>query len=221
MSGVVEYLNVHLLQIYHWVCEWKNVENRLTFGEVMGKSLLSGFLTHGVDITVLFLLKVACLYNLHVFGNKWKTSKCFAEWWGAGMVICLERGANLHMAQLIPLPLTVSCFSKTQIGFTFLVPAHPGSPGKGPLHGCVCVFCWTPVGRCSWVECERQTLQLVCDFVQRCRTPPTSTAASPSASKLNHWHGMVLKIWLIIHCFIPGCNISCIVIGHLHWCFSP
>jgi len=36
----------------------------------------------------------------------------------------------LHMAQLMPLPLTVSCFSKIQIGFTFLVPAHLGSPGK-------------------------------------------------------------------------------------------
>ena len=46
------------------------------------------------------------------------------------MVICLERGADLHMAQLMPLPLTVSCFSKIQIGFTFLVPAHPGSPGQ-------------------------------------------------------------------------------------------
>ena len=43
------------------------------------------------------------------------------------MVICLERGAYLHMAQLMPLPLTVSCFSKIQIGFTFLVPAHPGA----------------------------------------------------------------------------------------------
>jgi len=52
------------------------------------------------------------------------------EWWGTGMVICLERDADLHMGQLIPLPLTVSCFSKIQIGFTFLVPAHPGSPGK-------------------------------------------------------------------------------------------
>ena len=48
---------------------------------------------------------------------------------GAGVVICQERGADLHMAQRIPLPLTVSCFSKIQIGFTFLVPAHPGSPG--------------------------------------------------------------------------------------------
>ena len=41
-----------------------------------------------------------------------------------GMVICLGRGADLHMAQLMPPPLTVSCFSKIQIGFTFLVPAH-------------------------------------------------------------------------------------------------
>jgi len=57
------------------------------------------------------------------------------EWWGAGVVICLERGADLHIAQLMPLPLTVSCFSKIQIGYTFLVPAHLGSPGKGPLNG--------------------------------------------------------------------------------------
>jgi len=45
------------------------------------------------------------------------------------MVICLEKGVDLHMAQLMPLPLTVSCFSKIQIGFTYLVPAHLGSPG--------------------------------------------------------------------------------------------
>jgi len=53
---------------------------------------------------------------------------------------CVERGADLHMAQLIPLPLTVSCFSKIQIGFTFLVPAHPGSPGtRAVKRVCVCV----------------------------------------------------------------------------------
>jgi len=61
------------------------------------------------------------------------------------MVICLERGADLHMAQLMPLPLTVSCFSKIQIGLTFLVPAHPDSPGKRAIKRvCVCVctlFC--------------------------------------------------------------------------------
>ena len=56
------------------------------------------------------------------------------------MVICLERGADLHMAQLMPLPLAVSCFSKIQIGFTFLVPAHPGSPGKRAVKR-VCVCC--------------------------------------------------------------------------------
>ena len=46
------------------------------------------------------------------------------------MVICLEQGANLHIAQLMPLPLTVSCFSKIHIGLTFLLLAHPGSPGQ-------------------------------------------------------------------------------------------
>ena len=62
------------------------------------------------------------------------------EWWGAGVVICLERGADLHIAQLMPLPLTVSCFSKIQIGFTFLVPAHLGSPRKRAIKWvCVCV----------------------------------------------------------------------------------
>ena len=55
------------------------------------------------------------------------------------MVVCLERGADLHMAQLMPLPLTVSCFNKIQIGFTFLVLADLGSTGKGPLNGCVSV----------------------------------------------------------------------------------
>ena len=56
------------------------------------------------------------------------------------MVICLEPGADLHIAQLMPLPLTISCFSKIQIGCTFLVPAHPGSPGQGPLNGIVFVL---------------------------------------------------------------------------------
>jgi len=52
---------------------------------------------------------------------------------GAGMVICLEPDADLYMAQLMPLPLTVSCFNKIQIGFTRVVPE------KGPLNGRVCV----------------------------------------------------------------------------------
>jgi len=61
------------------------------------------------------------------------------DWWGAGVVICLERVADLHMAQLMPLLLTVSCFSKIQIGSTFLVPAHLGSPGQRAVKR-VCVY---------------------------------------------------------------------------------
>ena len=58
----------------------------------------------------------------------------------AAVYPCLERGADLHMFQLMPLPLTVSCFSKIQIGFAFLVPAHLGSPRKMAVKRvCVCV----------------------------------------------------------------------------------
>ena len=80
------------------------------------------------------------------------------------MVICLERGADcLHMAQLMPLPLTVSCFSKIQIGFTFLVPAHRVVQEKGPLNGCVCVCVCVCVcarhslaqhGVVAWLSCK-------------------------------------------------------------------
>ena len=69
------------------------------------------------------------------------------ERWGAGMVICLERGADLHMAQLMPLPLTVSCFSKIQIGFYL---SGDGSPG------CVCV--------CACVRACVRVCVCVCDF---------------------------------------------------------
>jgi len=62
------------------------------------------------------------------------------------VVICLEQGADLHMAQVMPLPLTVSCFSKNQIGFTFLVPADLGSPGKRAVKRvCVCVSWLTEI----------------------------------------------------------------------------
>ena len=57
------------------------------------------------------------------------------------MNISPERSTDLHIAQLMPQPLTVSCFSKIQIGFTFIVPAYPGSPGKRAVKwACVCVL---------------------------------------------------------------------------------
>ena len=55
---------------------------------------------------------------------------------------------RLAYAQLMPLPLTVSCFSKIQIGFTFLVPAHLGSPGKRAVKRCVCM-----VAEINWHKC--------------------------------------------------------------------
>ena len=85
------------------------------------------------------------------------------------MVICLERGADLHMAQLMPLPLTVSCFRKIQIGFSFLVPAHSGSPGKRAVKGprararvraCVraCVRVWLPRDPTSYGESRQSRI---------------------------------------------------------------
>ena len=58
------------------------------------------------------------------------------EWWGAGVVICLERGADLHMAQLMPLPLTVSCF---RLVLPFWYRLTRVVLEKGPLNVCVCV----------------------------------------------------------------------------------
>ena len=79
------------------------------------------------------------------------------------MVICLERGADLHTAQLMPQPLTVSCFSKIQIGFTFLVPAHLGSPGKRAVKW-VCVTSQmhggTGGGVCSLFERRSHAISL-------------------------------------------------------------
>ena len=70
------------------------------------------------------------------------------------MVICLEQGADLHVAQLMPLPLTVSCVSKIQIGFTFLVPAQPGSPGQRAVKRvCVCIYlCQLVFAAILWVK---------------------------------------------------------------------
>jgi len=88
-----------------------------------------------------------CLYYTPAFsaltllvGRQEGHPACKKQWWGTGVVICLERGAHLHMAQLMPLPLTVSCSSKIQIDFTFLVPAYPGSSGKEAVKWLLLLF---------------------------------------------------------------------------------
>ena len=62
------------------------------------------------------------------------------KWWGVGVVICLEQGADLHTAQLMPLPLTASCFSKIQMVLPFWYRRTRGSPGQRAVkRACVCV----------------------------------------------------------------------------------
>jgi len=78
------------------------------------------------------------------------------EWWGAGVVICLQRGADLHMAQLMPLPLTVSCCSKNQIGLPFWYRLTWVVPDKGPLNGRVCVCVCVCVLRCLSQTCYQR-----------------------------------------------------------------
>jgi len=86
-------------------------------------------------------------------GSRKGTWPVKTELWGAGMVICLEQGADLHMAQLMPLPLTVSCFSKIYIGCTFLVPAHLGSPGQRAVKRvCVSVCVVNVAGTCCILQ---------------------------------------------------------------------
>jgi len=93
------------------------------------------------------------------------------------MVICLERVADLHMARLMPLLLTVFCFCKIQIGFTCLVPAHPGCPGKGPLTGCVCVCVKERSLQARLVELESQLSQSRSEVARQKRDKAEVTAA--------------------------------------------
>ena len=83
------------------------------------------------------------------------------------MVICLERGAYLHMAQLMPPLLTVSCSSKIQIGFTFLVPAHLGSPGQRAVKRvCVCVLLSLLICEIRGSDCLNWMRILICATIK-------------------------------------------------------
>jgi len=83
------------------------------------------------------------------------------------VVICLERCAGLHMAQLMPLPLSLLLHENPD-WFTFLVPAHPGSPGQRVAKRvcvCVCVYCVVVVGGVvtvseteRWLACRRASM---------------------------------------------------------------
>jgi len=106
------------------------------------KTLLSynyGCVFSSVIFCLFFQYLAFIALTLLVWRQEWHPAYKKLEWWAAGLVICLEQVSDLHMAQLMPLPLTVSCFNKIQIGFTFLVPAHPSSPGQRAVKW-LCVF---------------------------------------------------------------------------------
>ena len=121
------------------------------------------------------------------------------------MVICLERGADLHMAQQILLPLTVSCFSKIQIGFTFLVLAHPGGPGQRAVKRvCVCVCVCLTRNSLYYIIC--QDLPFVLDFELFLST--TTTVLWPVyRSTCVSWH-LKLRTGGFCSCkvFLPTCR---------------
>ena len=70
------------------------------------------------------------------------------------MVICPKRGADLHMAQRMPLPLTVSCFSKIQIGLPVWYRLTWVMLERGPLNGCVFLLALR-TSKCGAVRCWR------------------------------------------------------------------
>ena len=94
------------------------------------RHIFTYLLTYSNSLMLLPVTEMCCIYSFLCYST---------ERWGVGVVICLERVADLHIAQLMPLPLTVSCFIKIQIDFTFLVLAHPGSPGQRAVKR-VCVY---------------------------------------------------------------------------------
>jgi len=105
---------------------------------------------------------------------------CKNERWGAGMVICLQQDANLHMAQLMPLPLTVSCFSKIQMVLPFWHWLTRVVLDKGPLmYVCVCV-CVNLVEIFSGKECPVAVLMKLCSKRVRlcCLLPCWATAVA-------------------------------------------
>jgi len=99
------------------------------------------------------------------------------------VILSGARCADLHVAQLMPLPLAVSCFSKIQIGLTFLVPAYPSikSRKRTVKWVCVCVcvcVCKSTIdidiegGR---ARCVRGPCPLSRCCARVCRDPPSVT----------------------------------------------
>jgi len=128
------------------------------------------------------------------------------------MVICLRWGAELHMAQMMPLPLTVSCFSKIQIGITFLVLAHPGNPGHSPeghkMGVCVCWISLMYWAFCSY-SCDRTKSEVVTSLAELEPNPNWELAKLkliPNPNCINDW----TKLNPNLHCWVRFLSLVCI-----------
>ena len=126
---------------HHCRCHHLHTTGQLTAKHKIQKTIQCHLLSYPHRILSVLYVSNICLQCFDAVG--WATGRVSTiqpvknlSGGGTGVVIRIERDADLHMAQLMPLPLTVSCFSKIQIGFTFLIPAHSGSPGKTG----VCVY---------------------------------------------------------------------------------
>ena len=117
------------------------------------------------------------------------------EWWGAGGVICLELGADLHMAQLMPLLLTASCSSEIQIGFTFLIPTHLGSPGQHTHTRLTALFpglpSWAGTRKAKpiWILLKQETVSSSGISWAICKSAPSSRQNHASTPPLNFFTG--------------------------------
>jgi len=97
-----------------------------------------------VSSSMLTLLIAFSALTLLVEWQEWHLACNKTEWWDACVVMCLDQGADLHMAQLMPLPLTISCSNKSRLVLTFccrltwVVPDKIQESHKTVM--CVCVF---------------------------------------------------------------------------------
>jgi len=137
--------NQKTIFIHEW---YLNNENRVMFcwewDDLAEYVCHSSSIFPSVNVLICaFIVSLLDINYLHCFdawvsgraSGLWKT-----EWWGAGVVICLERGADLHIAQLMPLPLTLSSSVKSRLVLPFWYRLTPGSPGKRAVKRvCVCV----------------------------------------------------------------------------------
>jgi len=111
---------------------------------------------------------------------------------------------RLAYAQLMPLPLTISCSSKIQIGFAFLVPAHPGSPGKRAVKR-VCVHTYVRMYVWSIDQNPMQSLfqENHLYAIARCQWRSVSVSQTMVLSGLMMFVSVYLS-FLIVLCFFSS-----------------